>query len=266
MPSIIAEASGLLITNLAIVIPSYLVVTSATWLLLWVVLRKSLRQRKIRARVPPPRQLRQEISASLRSTLLFALVSVTVGVLGQHGFYPLADMAGRWGPAWFVVSLGLMVIGQDAYIYWLHRWMHRSRWYRWLHRRHHFSNNPSPFAAYSFDAAEALLTVGPFALLWPAIVPTPWTAYLLFMVHQLVRNALLHCGYELMPARWDGRPLIDWLTTTTHHDLHHRSAGYNFAPWFTWWDRWMGTEHPAYREHFARAAGAETAVARANSA
>ena len=25
---------------------------------------------------------------------------------------------------------------------------------------------------------------------------------------------------------------------------------YNFGLYFTWWDRWMGTEHPRYHERF----------------
>jgi sterol desaturase/sphingolipid hydroxylase (fatty acid hydroxylase superfamily) len=58
-----------------------------------------------------------------------------------------------------------------------------------------------------------------------------------------------------MPARADGRPWLDWLTTTTHHDLHHADARYNYASWFTWWDRWMGTEHPEYYARYGRAAG-----------
>ncbi len=57
------------------------------------------------------------------------------------------------------------------------------------------------------------------------LVPTPWPAVGLFVLHQIVRNTLGHSGYEIMPARADGRPLFDWLTTTTHHDLHHTQAG-----------------------------------------
>ena len=52
-------------------------------------------------------------------------------------------------------------------------------------------------------------------------------------------------------ARADGKPWLDWLTTTTHHDLHHAQAGWNYAPWFTWWARWMGTEHPEYHARYA---------------
>ena len=47
--------------------------------------------------------------------------------------------------------------------------------------------------------------------------------------------------------RWTG-----WWNTTTHHDLHHSSGNTNFGLYFTWWDRWMGTEHPRYREEFRK--------------
>jgi sterol desaturase/sphingolipid hydroxylase (fatty acid hydroxylase superfamily) len=113
--------------------------------------------------------------------------------------------------------------------------------------------NPSPFTAYSFDLGEALLMVS-FVAIWPAIFPTPWGVIDVFMFHQILRNTLLHAGYELMPSRPDGRPYLDFMATTTHHDLHHAQAGYNFAPWFTWWDRWLGTEHPQYLERYAQAA------------
>jgi sterol desaturase/sphingolipid hydroxylase (fatty acid hydroxylase superfamily) len=63
----------------------------------------------------------------------------------------------------------------------------------------------------------------------------------------IVRNVMGHAGVELMPraladSRWFG-----WINATTHHDLHHQSFHYNYGLYFTWWDRLMGTEHPAYR-------------------
>ena len=41
-------------------------------------------------------------------------------------------------------------------------------------------------------------------------------------------------------------PLLRWAATVTHHDLHHADARGNYALYFTWWDRWLGTLHPAY--------------------
>ncbi|HEY0435743.1 MAG TPA: sterol desaturase family protein [Phenylobacterium sp.] len=263
MPSFLKEIGQIWLSNIAIVLPAYIAFAVAVWFVLWVALRRVLAGRKIREETPAPRKLRTEFLYSVRSIAIFATVSIGITLLARAGAYPLSERAGDWGLPWFWASLALMIVGQDTYIYWLHRWMHRSRWYRVLHRRHHLSSNPSPFAAYSFDVGEALLMVGPIGFLWPELVPTPWGVSLLFMAHQIFRNTLLHCGYELMPARADGRPWLGWLTTTTHHDLHHADARYNYAAWFTWWDRWMGTEHPEYLARYARAAGVRTEVARA---
>jgi sterol desaturase/sphingolipid hydroxylase (fatty acid hydroxylase superfamily) len=239
-------------SNIVVDLRRYIIFAVAVWLVLWVVLRVPLRGRKIREDTPPPRQLAVEFLYSVRSIAIFSTVGVGIALLQRAGLYPLAKVAESWGPAWFAASLGLMIVGQDAWIYWTHRWMHRPRWFRTFHRRHHRSNNPSPFTAYSFDFGEAFLMVA-FVALWPLVVPTPWGVVPLFMFHQIFRNTILHAGYELTPPRADGRPWFGWLTTTTHHDLHHAQAGWNYAPWFTWWDRWLGTEHPEYLARYAAA-------------
>jgi sterol desaturase/sphingolipid hydroxylase (fatty acid hydroxylase superfamily) len=230
----------------------YAIFAVAVWFTLWVALARVLRNRKIRDETPPARQLLVEFLFSLRSIAVFSTVGIGINLAERAGLYPMAGRAQHWGPIWFVVSLVVMIVAQDAWIYWSHRWMHRPRWFRTFHRRHHRSNNPSPFTAYSFDLGEAFLMVI-FVAVWPAIFPTPWGVIDLFMFHQIFRNTLLHAGYELTPARADGRPWFGWLTTTTHHDLHHAQAGYNFAPWFTWWDRALGTEHPEYLARYAAA-------------
>jgi sterol desaturase/sphingolipid hydroxylase (fatty acid hydroxylase superfamily) len=262
MPAHFNDIARIWLLNIAIVLPAYAAFAFGVWLVLWVLLRRPLASRKIREDAPPNRQLITEFLYSVRSVAIFATISVAGAFLIRGGFYPLSDLAGHWGPIWFWASLALMIVGQDAYIYWIHRWMHRSRWYRRLHRRHHLSRNPSPFSAYSFNIGEALLMTA-FPFLWPLLIPTPWATSLLFLIHQIFRNTLLHAGYELMPARADGRPWLDWMTTTTHHDLHHAQPRYNFASWFTWWDRWMKTEHPEYRLRFA---GAARIVARPHAA
>lgn len=240
----------------------YVIFAVLTWAVLWVALKAPLQGRKIREASPPPRQMAVEFLISIRSILIFSTVGMVSSVAARHGIYPMSEMSSHWGPAWFIASLALMILGHDAYYYWVHRWMHQPRQFRTFHRRHHRSHNPSPFTAYSFDLREALMMVS-FVLIWPLVVPTPWAVTPIFVLHQIFRNTLLHCGYELMPARRDGRPMFDWLTTTTHHDLHHAQAGSNFGLYFTWWDRWMGTENPGYHAAFARAAGRTVQMAAA---
>jgi sterol desaturase/sphingolipid hydroxylase (fatty acid hydroxylase superfamily) len=231
----------------------YVIYAVSLWLVLWVVLRAPLAARKIREQSPGPRQLVREFVFSVRSIALFGSINVFIILMDHLGFYPLPKIGATWGPVWFWTSLVLIIVAHDAYFYWTHRLMHDPRLFRRFHRTHHKSNNPSPFTAYSFDLHEAAVTMG-FFVLWYAITPTPWAVGSLFSLYLIGRNVLLHSGYELMPAGPAGKPLLDFLTTTTHHDLHHAEAGYNYAAWFTWWDRWMGTEHPDYLARYAKAA------------
>ncbi len=253
MPHFLSDTVQMWTGNLSVDLRRYLTFAVAVWLVLWVALKVPLAARRIRGETPPARQLATEAFFSLRSIAIYSTVGVGITLLDRAGVYPLPRIGAQWGPVWFWTSLVLMIVAQDAYIYWIHRWMHRPQVFRRTHRRHHKSNNPSPFTAYSFDMAEAGLMVA-FVAVWYLITPTPWGVTGFFMLHQIFRNTMLHAGYELTPARRDGQPWFDFLTTTTHHDLHHAQAGWNYAPWFTWWDRWLGTEHPKYLERYAEAA------------
>ena len=231
-------------------ITRYVIFAVGVWLILWVVLATPLAGRKIRDSRPPARQLLTEFAVSIRSIAIFSTLGLLTFGLFRAGLLPGPSIAKTWGPIWFWTSLALMIIAHDAWFYWTHRLIHDRRLFRTFHRRHHRSNSPSPFTAYSFDLGEAAIN-GVFVPLWMILVPTQWPVIGLFMLHQIVRNTIGHSGYELFPPRKDGRPMIPWLTTVTHHDLHHAQAGWNYGLYFTWWDKIMGTEHPEYLKRFA---------------
>ena len=80
-----------------------------------------------------------------------------------------------------------------------------------------------------------------------------------------------HAGYEVAPFIPSleslaallllGRRPAPALNTVRHHDMHHRFPRTHFSLYMTHWDRWCGTEHPAYRAdvaaHFEEAAEEE---------
>ncbi len=228
----------------------YVLSAGIVYLVIHVWLARALASRRIQARLPQPGQVRREVLASLRSVAVFALIGplVVLGILtGVSQAY--VDPMAR-GPVWFFASLIILIVAHDAWFYWTHRLMHRPRWFRRFHRLHHRSRTPTPWTAYAFNVGEAVL----HALFLPVILlvlPVSLPVLFLWGIHQIVRNAIGHCGVEIFPARKDGRPLIDWITTVTHHDLHHAQPGTNFGLYFTWWDRWMGTENPDYHARFA---------------
>lgn len=253
MDAFLNEAAAAWLAELKPTLERYLIFTVAVWLALWVVLRPLLAARKIRDATPPARQLVTEALFSLRTMVIFATAGVVTWYMHRAGLYPLTPLATSWGAPWLAVSIVVGVVALDAWFYWTHRLMHDPRLFRRFHRRHHRSNNPSPFTAYSFDVGEALVLFG-YVVVLPAVFPMHRDAMQWVMLYQIVTNTLLHSGYELMPARRDGRPMLDFIVTTTHHDLHHAQAGWNYAAWFTWWDRACGTEHPEYLARYAEKA------------
>lgn len=252
IPSVLADVARHWAMGFGNDLIKYIVAAPLAWLVICVLLAPALRGRKIRPDTPPVRQHLVEILCSVRSVAVFSTVSLATLGLQRAGLLWGESLREGAGPGWIVVSFAATVLAHDAWFYWTHRLMHRPQLFRTFHRRHHRSFNPTPFTAYSFDLGEAAVMAA-FTPLWVLLVPIAWPGFAAFMLHQIARNVIGHCGYELFPAGRDGRPLFGWMTTVTHHDLHHAEAGYNYGLYFTWWDRWMGTEHPAYLERFAAA-------------
>jgi sterol desaturase/sphingolipid hydroxylase (fatty acid hydroxylase superfamily) len=232
----------------------YVVGAGGTFLVVNTLLSGWLTRRRIRDERPDWRQMGREIAASLRTVVIFSLVGLAIALSERLGWLAIYDDPLERGLPYFVFNLLALIVLHDAWFYWSHKIMHRPWLFRWFHRLHHRSHNPSPWTSYAFDASEAVVNAIylPLALM---LMPSSLLAAFLFTAHMMLRNAVGHCGYEVFPARGDGPPLLGWLTTVTHHDLHHARPRYNFGLYFSWWDRLMGTEDPTYLAAFARAAG-----------
>ncbi|SPH24792.1 hypothetical protein DEA8626_03829 [Defluviimonas aquaemixtae] len=233
----------------------YVIAAGGTHLAVNLAFGPALAHRRVRDEPRPgTRQIAREVAASLRTVVIFAAFGTTIAAGAQAGLLPVYLHIADYGPAWLAVSLALLIVGHDTWFYWSHRLLHHPRLFRPLHRLHHRSHNPTAFTAYSFNFGEAFVhaTYLPLAL---AVIPAHPLVIFLFTAHMILRNAIGHCGTELFPATRDGRPLLDWLTTVTHHDLHHENGRCNLGLYFTWWDRFCGTEHPAYLARFRAALG-----------
>ena len=195
--------------------------------------------------------MRREIGYSLLTVFLFSLVGFVVYLGSQQGVFRIYSGA-LPGTGRLLLEFTAFVLLHDAYFYWAHRVMHTRRLFRWVHRLHHKSRTPTPWAAYAFAPPEALLEAAIMPLVASLVAMHEFTAFL-FVTHMIVRNVIGHAGVELFPAWWLKVPVLRLITTTTHHDLHHSHAGYNFGLYFTWWDRWMKTEHPEYARRFRMA-------------
>lgn len=231
----------------------YVLGAGGVYLVVNIWLAHRLAPRKIRDKPIPKGQIRREIMASLRTVLIFAATGTTIAFLARAGWITIYSDIDRFGWPYVLLSIVILIVVHDAWFYWTHRALHYPPLFRRFHVLHHRSHNPTPFTSYSFDVGEAVINAVYLPLIL-FVVPAHPLALFIFVSHMMLRNALGHCGYEVFPANRAGKPLFDWMSTVTHHDLHHARAGYNMALYFTWWDRWMGTEHPDYHAEFARVA------------
>jgi Delta7-sterol 5-desaturase len=246
--------------NLVMDVGRYLVAATGLALILKLFWNVGLGRRKIQARTASRADVSREIRTSLRTAVIFSLNGAAIVFFAVHGVFTIYTDFDTTGIGYLAISVAAIIVAHDAYFYWTHRLMHHPRLFRFFHRTHHRSITPTPFAAYAFDVPEAML-MGLFTPLWLLLVPMHAFGLFLFMAFMIVRNVMGHAGVELMPraladSRWFG-----WINATTHHDLHHSSFHYNYGLYFTWWDRLMGTEHPAYRAQLrdGRAAAASDA-------
>lgn len=213
--------------------------------------RGLLPHRKIRPEWPKAAIVRREIGWSLVTSVIFALSGACLLHLWKSGHTLMYGQVADYGWLWFCLSLPCLALLHETYFYWTHRWIHHKWLFRWVHRVHHDSRNPTPWAAFSFHPWEGLIQ----AIILPAlvcVVPTHPVVLLTYLMVMTVFSVINHLGFELYPRGAEktfwGRELI----SATHHFLHHHRARGNYGLYFTFWDRWMGTQaldtEDVYRE------------------
>jgi Delta7-sterol 5-desaturase len=227
----------------------YLIAASVTFAIVWVLRRTSVKARKIQTREATAADMRREFLQSLQSALVYTFGAAFLIWGNEMGVFQL--FRGSLGLGADLLILVGIVIAHDAYFYWAHRTMHHPKLFKHFHRAHHRSITPTPWAAYSFAIPEAVVMFM-FVPIWQFFVPTPGWVMFTWLNFQIIRNAMGHAGFEFFPRWWLSTPLTSWINTTVHHDLHHNGGfNTNYGLYFTWWDKWMGTEHPRYHEKFA---------------
>ncbi len=226
----------------------YLLVALVVWLVLHRLLKSRLKHRLIAA-WPTSQDIRREMAYSLLSMLVFAGLSMVLVAGLFNGHVVIYSQPDAYGWVWLVLSFPALLIWQDVYFYATHRLLHTPWLFKRIHSVHHRSRHPSPWAAYSFHPIEALINglVMPLALF---VVPVHGAVLVASILHQIFRNTLGHAAIETMPAGFTRHPLGRLFTTTTHHHLHHETGRGNYGLWFSWWDRWMGTERIDYLGRF----------------
>jgi len=204
---------------------------------------------KIQQRFPDQKHIWSEVQHSAYTALVFALMGVGVYFAREAGYTKIYSDIGAYGWWYLLLSFAGLVLLHDTYFYWMHRLMHHPKLFMLLHRVHHQSRNPTPWASLSFHPLEAVLEFGilPIALF---VMPMHPLVLLVFSVWTLFFNITGHLGYELFPKGFVRHPIWKWLNTSTHHNMHHQRSNCNYGLYFNFWDRVMGTNDRRYEAVF----------------
>ncbi len=231
----------------------YFIPASLAFILFWVLFKKHFIHRFIQKTFPEKEKLWFEFRYSISTVIIFALIGVGVVTARENGFTQMYEDVELFGWGYIFISFCIMALFHDFYFYWTHRWMHQPKIYKYVHRVHHHSTNPSPWAAYSFHPLEAIVQ----ALVLPILiftVPLHYLTVFSFLIYMIVRNVWGHIGFEFFPKGFTKNKWLKWHTTTTHHNMHHEFFNCNYGLYFSWWDDLMKTTHDQYSEQFDKVA------------
>ena len=229
----------------------YLIFAGGAYLLYYVVKRQNWLFMKIQQKFPERTQIVTEIKYSLLTFLVFASVVVAMRFAVMQGLLStrVYKHFGDHSLGYYLFTTAFIIFFHDTYFYWIHRLMHHPLFYERVHKVHHLSKDPTPWAAFAFHPAEALLEIG-FVPILIFTLPLHFTSLIILSMWQILFNVMGHLGYEIFPRSTPNNALLKWLNTSTNHNMHHKYVRCNYGLYFNLWDRLMNTNHARYYETF----------------
>jgi sterol desaturase/sphingolipid hydroxylase (fatty acid hydroxylase superfamily) len=238
--------SLLIVTSIVFIL--YLVFSGILYTTLCVLKRRN-NHKRIQNNQSKAIKIQNEIRHSFSSAIVFGIIGLITMMLKDNGFTKMYTNLNDFGIFYFFGSILIMLLIHDTYFYWMHRAIHHPKLFAVFHRIHHLSRNPTPFSAFSFDIAEAIAEAAIIPILVMLLPIHPLAVFIFFTI-SLMFNIVYHSGYEFLPPWFLKHPVLKWINTSTHHNMHHEKGHGNYSLYFNFWDTLMKTNHKHYHKRF----------------
>jgi sterol desaturase/sphingolipid hydroxylase (fatty acid hydroxylase superfamily) len=216
------------------------------FIIFWIVGKKYFKKIRIQETERAKLQhFKHDLGFSVVTFFVFAIMDVFILYLESKGYTQVYFDISEYGYLWLGLSFFIVLFLDDMFFYWSHRAMHMPRFYKIFHKVHHESTDPSPLTAFAFHPTEAVVEYF-IGFVLPFLLPLNFGVLITWQIFSMLNNVLGHLGYEVYPKGWVKFPLLKFKTASTHHNMHHQLFNGNYALYFTWWDKWMGTEFKDY--------------------
>lgn len=217
----------------------YFLIAGIAYVTFYVLGIKVFKTLKIQKTTPSSRTIYFEILNSLSTLVIYCGVSWLVFQWEKSDYTMIYLDFKEYGWLYFFLSIVIMVLLHDAYFYWTHRLLHMRPFFK-IHKTHHHSTDPTPWASFSFHPVEAVMSAGIIPIIVFLIPCHPYALYIFLSIMTLI-NVVGHLGFETFPLRFTKSKVGKWQNTSTNHNIHHQKGNYNFGLYFTFWDHLMNT-------------------------
>ena len=230
----------------AVMIPlRYFIVVGVFFSIFYIFRKNYYNHLKIQQKFPDKKMIYSEIFFSFLTMLIFAAIAYMMLYLKNHNYLSIYVNVSDYGVPYFILSIIFLIAFHDFYFYVTHKMIHHKKLF-FIHKRHHLSTNPTPWAAFSFSPIEAIIQI-----IWIPIialfVPLHFYAIIIWSIFMMIMNVIGHLGYEIFPKNFLDGFIGKILLSSTHHNLHHSRSKRNFGLYFTFWDKIFRTEDENYR-------------------
>ena len=229
----------------------YFIIAGIFYSVFYILKRDHWQHLKIQEEFPPRDLIRLEILYSLSTMIIFALVAVFIFEMYSWGYTSIYNRIEDFGMGYFIFSIFLFLLIHDFYFFVTHRMMHHKKFYPIVHRVHHLSLNPTPWAAFSFHPVEAFIQIA-----WIPVVilffPVHHFTIMIWALYMMLFNVIGHLGYEFFPRWYMNSILGRYYFSSTFHNMHHSKNNCNYGLYFIIWDRVFNTIHPEYKNQYDR--------------
>ncbi len=222
---------------------------SLVYFFIWKKYKHRFQNRRIQTKEKVnSKQIKREIKNAFFTLLVGILLSVFVLYLSTKGYTKIYTNIEDYSKIWAYLGFFLLLLIDDTWFYWCHRLLHHPKIFRYIHFEHHKSTDVNPFTSLSFHFLEPLLLS-----LWiiPVAFFVPTYAPILAMIQfwGLLDNIKSHLGYEFYPSWWN-KSWLRFMTSSTHHNMHHSKFNGNYGVHFRLWDKLLRTEFKEYESTF----------------
>jgi sterol desaturase/sphingolipid hydroxylase (fatty acid hydroxylase superfamily) len=140
-------------------------------------------------------------------------------------------------PVWFIGLWMAIPLYREFHFYVIHRLIHWPPLYRWVHKIHHNSVNPTPWTGLAMHPVEHLLYFSGVVIYW--LIPAHPLHSIFHLAHCMLASTPGHIGFDkvvLGEASAIDMPGYD-------HYLHHKWFECNYSDGVVPYDKWFGTFH-----------------------